>query len=71
MNNKPSIRWRDIPANPFAGAPLLPPVYIPRPLTDVEREALAREALAQRMASAISAACWGGIGAILLLLVLA
>ena len=63
MNDKPTIRWRDIPINP-----LRQPVYIPRPLTDVEREALARKALAQRMASAISAACWGGIGAILLLL---
>lgn len=63
---KPKIHWRDIPVNP-----LRPPVYIPQPLTDAEREALAREALAQRMASAISCACWGGIIALALLLVIA
>ena len=59
----------NIPVNPFAGAPLLPPVYIPRPLTTAEIEARAAEALAHRQALAISCACWGGIGAIQLLLV--
>lgn len=60
-----------IPVNPFSGAPLLPPVYIPRPLTNAEREALAAEALAHRQGIAISCACWGGIIAIVLLLVTA
>lgn len=60
----------NIPLNPFAGAPLLPPVYIPQPLTEAERATLAAQALAHRQGVAISCACWGAIGAILLLLVL-
>jgi len=59
-----------IPVNPFQGAPLLPPVYIPQPETAAERDARAAEALAHRQGVAISCVCWGAIGAILLLLVL-
>ena len=61
----------NIPLNPFAGAPLLPPVYIPQPLTDTERAAHAAEALAFRQSIAISCACWAALIAIVLLLVLA
>lgn len=60
--SKPIISWRDLP--------LQPPVYIPAQLTEAEREALASEALAQRIALAIRSACWGAIIAILIVLVL-
>lgn len=60
-----------VPVNPFHGAPLLPPVYIPQPLTDAERAAHAAEALAHRQGIAISCACWGALIAIVLLLVTA
>lgn len=59
-----------IPVNPFQGAPLLPPVYIPRPLTDAERAAIAAQALAHRQGVAISAASWAAIIALVLVLVL-
>ena len=59
-----------VPVNPFHGAPLLPPVYIPQPLTAAEREAREAEALAYRQGIAISCASWAGLIVIVLLLVL-
>lgn len=60
----------NIPVNPFRGAPLMPPVYIPTEPTAAEREAHAAEALAHRQSIAISCACWAALIAIVLLLVL-